>query len=111
MTHLIDFSLIENEDQMRQSLNNLNNANHSARSDLFKVAFANLQQEGDPYEVDSYTSFKIKVDLLKRWGIPILNNDGPVGERSSMMNSSRREEPKSAIISKMDQETIARNQK
>jgi hypothetical protein len=39
---LIDFSIIENEDALKQSLNKLNDANHTARSDLMKVAFASI---------------------------------------------------------------------
>ena len=73
---IIDFSIIENEDALKQSMNKLNDANHTARSDLLKVAFASIQNNSF-YQPEAHESFQQKNDLLTRWGIPILKNDGP----------------------------------
>lgn len=77
MQQIIDYKDIENEDTLLQTIQNVNNANLSARAEIMKVAFANQAQkkhaddEEGPLDVDSHAAFNRKESCLKKWGVPM----------------------------------------
>lgn len=68
---MVPYSLIENEDAFKQNLTNVNNANHTARNELFKVAMAN---ENGRYDADRSESDAKEhcQKILEKWSVPLM---------------------------------------
>lgn len=87
MGDLLDYSIIETEDSLRQYLRGIYNIPFiESRTQILKAANANLDQinskkEQNLLKVDNVKAFEKKMKLLQRWQIPVLNKVEPIHER------------------------------
>jgi hypothetical protein len=71
---IIDYITIENEDALRQNITYCNLANNHVRTEIIKVAMANSDGSLD---IDNYRAYQTKLDELKKWEVPIINQQAP----------------------------------
>lgn len=87
MGDLLDYSIIETEDSLRQYLRGIYNIPFiESRTQILKAANANLDQinskkEQNLMKMDNVKAFEKKMKLLQRWQIPVLNKVEPIHER------------------------------
>lgn len=93
---VIDFSLIENEDRLIQTLKSLNDANLMARSELLQFGLAAVAKiatnpktpDLSRLHVMAIKSFDKKMELLQKWDVPILNSIAPTGGGSASQHQA-----------------------